>query len=277
MNIMLALNDAIVSGALCVLCSTMKHNKNVNWYILTMDIDMKYPTEPEVTRYTAIRDYKRKLMRRIVKYFDSNSNITFIDARQYYDKYLANSPNWCSGFTPYAPLRLLTGKILPHLDHLLYLDCDTIVCKNLEPYYNKYCFTDHEYAAYRIPEACDMRGEMISGVLFMNLKKCRETGFFDRAIYNYCHNEYLYPDQMAIRDTCEPLDIEETLNYMRNLETCLTDPVIIHFSSELELKIYQTDWVVFFRRYPQFKYIDQYIEIIDGLPHMSCDNQDDYV
>lgn len=265
MNILLCANEYAASGAEVVIYSLMRYNTNINWFVFTFSINLEDKEAGIIYTHKAVNQEQQTRLRKIVQCMDPNSNISFIDVAEVYDKYLAGSPNELTGFTPYTTLRLLADVCLPNVNDLLYLDLDTLVQDNIEYEYNKYTSADAPYSAYTIPEACYGDGEMVAGVLFLNMMKCREIDFFKQARQNYMRNEYVYPDQCAIRDVCKPNNIEESLNYMRSLEETTFNPKIIHFSNELKEKIYVVGKNAFYRRYPQFKDIKEGIEMIDGL------------
>ena len=79
------------------------------------------------------------------------------------------------------------------------------------------------------------------------------------------NNEYQYPDQMARRDTCDPVEIEESLNYMRELFENKEPYKIVHFSKKLSPKIYYTTVDKFFKIFPQFNYLKEEMDIFDSI------------
>ena len=155
---------------------------------------------------------------------------------------------------------------LPHIHHIWYFDCDVAITGNIEGYYNQYCHGDFPYAAYVTPGACDGKGEMVAGVMFMNLDVMRATNFLPTARMNYNTNVYNYPDQCAIRDTASPVEFPPTLGYCESLVDCITLPLIIHFTSDVGEKIYtDKSRAHFFRRYPFLDYADKGIAALDAI------------
>ena len=131
--------------------------------------------------------------------------------------------------------------------------------------YHGYLSKGAEYCAYSIPYACEWEGEMVAGVLLLNLDKIREPGFFERARKNINENVYRFPDQMAIRDAGKPYPLPETYNYMFSLYKLCYVPHIIHFTNEIEGKIYAEGRTVFYKRYPQFAYIRDGLDVIRSI------------
>lgn len=271
MNIMFAANDAIVDGLELAIWTLLHHNKNseINIYVATMDIIVTH--KDKVHEYRKINDQQRKWLKKIVNYVgQGNVNICFIECESVYHKYLERSVNACTPFTPYAALRLLADIILPDIDDLLYLDADIAIQGPIESMYHKYLIENpYQYAASCAYEACNFQGEMVSGILLMNLAKMRETNFLKKARENYNKNLYTYPDQMALRDTGDYLRLPETYGYIKELESCYYDPIILHFTNRLIPKIYSSTNInakdYFYKRYPQFNYVKEGLELLAKL------------
>ena len=128
MNILISGNMSVYLGMEVTIYSLMKHNRNVNLYVLTSSFEqMPYP-DGTVKFYEGLGEGEKKKISNIVKYFDPyNSSVTFIDPIDLYRTHLEGGENEFSCFTPYAAFRLLADLILVDLDDVLYLDCDTVV------------------------------------------------------------------------------------------------------------------------------------------------------
>lgn len=264
MNILMSGDENMYDGFELVIYSTMKHNKNVNWYIFTMNINCHIVGEPK--EFREVNEFQRHRLAKIVHYFDPNSTISFINVQQLYDETISMNPNRESGFTPFTNLRLLADLALPDVDNVLYLDTDIVVQQDLSQMYKRYFTQDFNYAAYSLPEACFYTGEMVAGVLLMNLKKMRETHFMDKARWNLMNHEYRFPDQMALRDTEDPYPLAETYNFLFDLWKSDYQPAIIHFTNEMSRKVYSnSERDRFYRDYPQFQYVLDGMKIIDTI------------
>jgi lipopolysaccharide biosynthesis glycosyltransferase len=57
MNIMLAGNDKVYYGIELVIYSTMAHNKNVHWYIVTMDYEQQHESQNAVHVYKGFQEW----------------------------------------------------------------------------------------------------------------------------------------------------------------------------------------------------------------------------
>lgn len=265
MNVVMAANDTVYCGLELVIYSTLTHNKNINWYILTMDIGL-----PNGQAFRGIDEAQKNKLRKIVQYLDQNSNITFVDCAQYHKDFLAGGANEFSGFTPYAALRLIMDKALPYINDALYFDCDVAVRGNFETMYYD-CCNHKENCAYAVyaEEAEHHEGEMVSGVMFFNLDVTRKTGFFDRAIYNFKAREYRYPDQMAMRDAGAIARLSPIYGYMWDYQKNNTNPIILHFTNQLTPKIYMArnedneQW--FYKVFPEFVYVRTGLRLIDTI------------
>ena len=271
MNIMFADNDLIVEGLELSIWTLLTHNKNVNIYVATMNISVYENRNNSYHDYRAMTKEQRDWITKIVKYLDSNSNITFIDCEEYYHNLLEGGVNEDTPFTPYTAIRLMADEMLPNIDDLLYLDSDIAIQGNIEDMYYKYLHNNpYEYAISCAYDAFDGKGEDVAGILLMNLGKMRRSGFLKNARKLYKKNLYRFPDQMAIRDTGPGMRLPETYGYMEPLEECKYNPIILHFTNHLTPKIYSKDRPnnveYFYKRYHQFKYVQ------DGLNKLKTIN-----
>lgn len=263
---MFAANDIVYSGLELAIYTLLTHNKNVHIYILTMDLNVENPETGEGIVYHSPVDWQRNKLNKIVRYLDRNSHITFVDAKEEYFKCLDDSVNRYTCFTPFAALRLVADKLLPFVDRVLYFDCDVAVTGNILEFYNNFCAKDIYYGAYVTPEACEGLGEMVSGVMFMNLDKMRKDRFLERARKNYCTNQYYYPDQMALRDVGDPEKFPPTIGYCDNLDEFDGLPLVIHFTNQISPKIYcAKNREFFFKKFPFLKYAKEGIALLDTM------------
>lgn len=267
MNIMLSGDADVYYGLELVIYSTLTHNKNINWYIFTMDIGL-VDEESNAIEYCSITDYQKAKLKAIVNYLDPNSNITFIDAAPFYSKYLSGGPNEFTAFTPYAALRLIADVALPYVNDLLYFDCDVAVMKNFESMYEN-CRSQKEKTCFAVyaEDAFFGEGEMISGVMFLNLDTIRKDRFFERARKNYNTFAYRFPDQMALRDAGPIEHLPSVYGYLWDWRKTAVQPYIIHFTNEIRIKIYSegVSPTYFYRVYPEFDYVKQGCKLIDSF------------
>lgn len=269
MNIVMSANDYVYSGLELVIYSTLTHNHNINWYIFTMNVAIADDTG-NFRGYNGLDDFHQAKLRKIVKYLDKHSNITFIDCAPYYQQYLEGSVNENSSFTPYATLRLIMDKALPYVNEALYFDCDLGIRGNFESMYYD-CMNNKQHSCFAVyaEDAIQHEGEMVSGVMFLNLDTIRKNGFLDRARQNYLENEYFYPDQMALRDSGEIAPLNSTYGYLWNYYERNSSPIIVHFTNELTPKIYdaraQDNEQYFYRCFSEFAYVKKGLRLIDRI------------
>lgn len=260
MDIIMAGNAEIIAGFELVIYSTMRFNKNINWHIYTMDCSI-LNSEPHVGGsifYHKLSKNQMDYLTFMVKFMDKDSSIEFVDFTEAYNKYLANSVNANSGFSPLAPARILADILLPETVHkCIHLDCDTVVEGSLESMFNDYAnkkciagvyINNYKWNTY-------LTYDIISGILVMNLDKIRSTGFLDRARYYYNNNQYVYPDQSALLYSGEPEKLPQKYGRIDDVEHSIDETVITHISCENKNKIYHVGEHTFYNYYPRFNYL----------------------
>ena len=264
MNLLLAGNDNVYLGMELAVYSTLFHNKGLNIHIFTMDITLS--DSERMCQYQGLLPWQKNKLKKIVAYLDPTSTICFYDLEKEYMKYLSGNANEWSQFTPYALLRLLADIKLSGIDHVLYLDCDTAVTGDISSMYWSYLQKDYAYCASICTDACFYEGEMVSGVLLMNLRRMQEEHFLEKARENVMRNVYRYPDQDAIRDVGKPYPLPETYGYLYDLALCPYMPVILHFTNQLSPKIYgEKGHVYFYRKFPFLQYVKEGVERLDTI------------
>ena len=104
--------------------------------------------------------------------------------------------------------RLLLQDILPNENKVLYLDCDTLVYKDLNEIYN-YNIADKYYTGMLEEENRNIKGYIIkyyinSGVLLINLDNLRKDNIYTKIIeYLTMNNNTLtFHDQDTINAVC---------------------------------------------------------------------------
>ena len=269
MNFLFASDSVVYDGLELAIYTLLTHNKGVNIYIFTMTITQN--DNGNERRFSELLPWQVEQIKKVVKYLDPTSNITIMNVASYYKDLIEGGVNELNGFTPYASLRLIVDKALPYVDDILYLDCDTAVQGDLRGMYYDYLEKGHEYCASFAYDACEGKGEMVSGVLLMNIALMRKNKTLELARDKYKKHKYHYPDQMALDNTVKAYPLPETYGYMDALEDCNYNPMILHFTNKLNPKIYSTNnkginnKVYFYRRYPQFKYVDDGVEMIKKI------------
>ena len=273
MNILYGVDKRSYLGAELSIYSLLKHNKKLNIFIFTMDYDLHYE-DGAIRAFEGVTPEQQFFLKKMVKYLDPQSTITFIDCKEYYIQYLEGNRNQYSLFTPFAPLRMLADIILPEIDDIWYLDCDTVVQDSIQDIYDYY-LTDPEdvdYYAYAMPFTNDWEETMISGVMFMNLKRMRQSGYLEKARKYLFEHDCPFYDQDALANAGRWGHMDETYDYLFELNKCCYTPVILHFNCELIPKIYDAGYGVnyFYRKFSHLQPLREGINNIHYLVDNGC-------
>lgn len=246
------------------LYSLLTHTKNINFYIFTMDYERQ--EGDQMAHYRGLTAWQKNKLIKIVKHLDANgSRITFIDMHDIYQELFVHGVNEYDGHSsPYAPLRLCWDLKFPYLEHVLYLDCDTVIQQDLTPMYWEY-YERIKASPYCYCGFCNTAvegGELVNSVVIFDLQKCYQRDYFARVRWNLTHNFYRWYEQSAMEDTEDYVRLEETYNYMHLYEERQYEPAILHFACDLEPKAYHNR-ELFFKKYPHLQYIKKGLDELD--------------
>ena len=166
----------------------------------------------------------------LIKYNPKTSVILY-DVSELYDSELRKNANEGCYCSPYTLLRLLADK-LPLPDKILYLDCDVMLAKDISLLY------DIDVEGYEYASTTDHYGKFFinpryinAGVILFNMKKCRESGLFEKARELIRTKKLLFADQSAIiRSTTKRRIISQRFNDQKFL---YKNTVVRHFSKRL--------------------------------------------
>ena len=166
------------------------------------------------------------------KFSSKHRIVTYVDGPFFADKSL--SPNEQCYCSPYTLLRLFADLVPEIPEKLLYLDADLLFNRDITLLYDM-DVTDYEYVA-----AKDHYGKIIlfwnrkfinAGVILFNIKKCRETGLFEKSRVEIKTHKLTFADESAIiRSTTKQLQISQRFNDQKYM---YKDTVIRHFSKRL--------------------------------------------
>ena len=189
-------NEKVFDGVLTSLLSIMMRDPSNDEYrvsILTMSL-----TRMDAN-FTPISDRLIAFLDGVVKRYNPSSSVRKIDVTDLYEEYLGHSPNEGCYCSPYTLLRLLADKIDGIPDKILYLDCDIMFNRDIH-LLTAYDISEVEFAA-----ANDHYGKylinpryMNAGVIYFNMKKCRETGLFEKARAWIWKKKLVFADQSAL-------------------------------------------------------------------------------
>lgn len=228
-NVLFAGNDKVFDGVLTASLSIVKRlsePKPLNIYILTMDITRINP------KYTPMAERHRAFIENALREYNPETSVTLYDVSELYDRELRENANEGCYCSPYTLLRLLSDLVPDLPDKLLYLDCDVMLCKDISTLYD-IDVSDVEYAA-----TTDHYGKFFinpryinAGVILFNMKKCKETGLFEKARELIRVKKLLFADQSAIiRSTTKRKHISQRYNDQKFL---YKNTVVRHFSKRL--------------------------------------------
>ncbi len=178
-------------------------------------------------RFAPLTEAQRALLERALQACHPDTVVAIVDAGDAYRKYLAGGKNERGFYTPYAMLRLLFD-CMPMPDKLLYLDTDTMCRRDVSPLWET-DITGYEFGAVRDQEGkfWIRRDYCNSGVLLLNVARCRETGLLARARARVKNRRMMMPDQSALNFLAEKkLFLPRPFNEQRAVRE---DTVIKHF------------------------------------------------
>ncbi len=162
-------------------------------------------------------------------------------------------PNWV---TLEAWFRCLLADLLPDMDKILYLDCDTIVRKSLKDLFN-IKLGDNLVGVIEDVSQSKQKAQNIglkdnfyfnSGVMYINLEAWRKVGFFDCLKKIVADDQKISNDQDALNKASEgrKLRLSPSYDYMQvwwrsnnpeydkayaaEFERIADDPTIVHFT-----------------------------------------------
>lgn len=229
-NIVLTGNDVMFDGVFLLSVSLAKRTKEeVMIYLLTMDfthVDPKY--RPFTTK-------QEKIINDTLKTINPSVKFKIIDTRKMYEDYLQGNPNEGNRFSPFAALRLLIPylDVMKDVDKMIYLDCDIMFYRDVKEFY------DVDMENFELGVVRDYLGRFWmsrdyfnSGVMLINLKECRKTKLFDRAIEMVKSHKMTFPDQSALNILAKRLKyLPYKFNEQRSIKE---DTVLKHFNGGIK-------------------------------------------
>lgn len=232
MNIMYCGDKGISDGVLISILSLLKNNvEPLEIYILTI----KYKdVKPFTKRAAAFLD-------KIVKEKNAKSFVKLIDATDVFVKNLPKK-NMGSYFTPCSMLRLYADKIpeIAKLDRILYLDYDVVCRKDISEFYHM------DMEGIEAAGVLDIYGRrwyhynglfvqdyMNSGVMLFNMKECKKSGMFEKAVALCGKRWMMLADQAALNKSIKKRKLMP-LKYNDQNERPSQDTVLHHFSNNFK-------------------------------------------
>lgn len=235
-------NEGVFDGVLTSLLSILKRSEKDTYrvYIFTMGLTRIKDT------YTPISDRLIAFLNKVVKSYDERNEVIKVDVTENYERDFHKCPNEGAYCSPYTLIRLFADQVDVIPDKVLYLDTDIMFNRDVHLLWD-IDVTDYEYAAAR-----DHYGKYLcypnfvnAGVLLFNMKKCRETGLFEKARGWIKKKKLTFADQSAIaKSTTKKKMLPQKFNDQKFLHKWT---IVRHFSKRL-----------FYLPYPHTDNIKQY-------------------
>lgn len=221
-------NEGVFDGVLTSVLSIVRRlsaPRPLTIHLLTMDLTRV------AENYTPLTAKHASFLEQTLRRHNPQTWVKLTDVTELYETHLRQNANEGCYCSPYTLLRLL-ADLLPMPEKLLYLDADVMLNKDVGLLYDiDVC--DVEYAAAR-----DHYGRFLiqpnyinAGVLLFNMKKCRETGIFEKARALLRTKKLPFADQSAlIRSTTRRKVLPHRFNDQKFL---YRSTVVRHFSKRL--------------------------------------------
>ncbi|MCQ2742403.1 MAG: lipopolysaccharide biosynthesis protein [Bacilli bacterium] len=226
-NLLYCGNDKVFDGMLTSLLSIMERSAPDVYrvYLFTMDLTRIKDA------YTPISDSMVAFLDKTLKTYNPQNEVIKIDVTEQYENDFHKCPNEGAYCSPYTLIRLFADKFdMP--DKLLYLDADIMFNRDIHLLYDidvdnvEYAASNDHYGKYLInPRYIN------AGVILFNMKKCKETGLFEKARGWIKRKKLTFADQSAIiRSTTKKKLIAQKFNDQKFLHK---HTVVRHFSKRL--------------------------------------------
>lgn len=195
-NVLFAGNSKVFDGVLTCMLSIFKRTQTkepFTFYIFTMDVSHLKPD------FTPISDDLIKYLDEVAKTYGKKNSVKKVDVTKLYKEHFAGCPNESAYCSPYTLIRLFADLVPKMPEKILYLDVDIMFNRDITLLYDT-DIEDVEYAA-----APDHYGKYLirpdyinAGVILFNMKKCRETGIFEKARNQIKTKKWIFADQDAL-------------------------------------------------------------------------------
>ena len=228
-NILYCGNEFAFDGMLIGVLSLVKHTTApINLYVLTMDLTDIDP------KHTPITERQTAYLEAILQSKNEGSSVTLIDITDLFREEMLDSPNMNSFYTPYCLLRLFADEVEELPEKLVYLDTDTVICRDIVELYS-IDIGDYEIGAVEdyLGKWFKYRGYINSGVLLLNLPKLRETGLFEKTRERCATKKMWFPDQDSLNHlVSNKLMLPTKYNAQRRMAK---NTLVRHFSKSIRL------------------------------------------
>ncbi len=226
--ILFAGNKNVFDGMVISSLSIVKHHAGpLHIYLFTMDMRQLDAS------FAPISEEQRAYLEKIYTDRNAESRVELVDVGEFYAETLQNAPNQDNQYTPYSFLRLYADRVEGLPDKVIYLDTDTVLCRDIAKLYATE-LGDAELAAARDRYGCRFFGinYLNSGVLIMNLPRIRETALFRRALEACAKRKIFLPDQTTINRLAKKKKVLPRC--FNEQKSCRPDTVVRHFSMTIK-------------------------------------------
>ena len=251
MNIALACDNNFAPYAAEVMASVLRNDKNVNFFLLSDDLDKNNSDKlSEMTRQMG-----------------GNLKIVYVDKGLFKDFPMPDAGEGVSHIKISTYFRLFLPLLLPStVEKLIYLDCDIVVRHSLKPLFDEDIIDYYLGAVYHTNDAPINNGSFVrlnipqsqgyfnAGVLLINLEKWRQDGIYEKCmaflhtdadkIVNHdqdvlnvvcggntkllpctwnCTNGFFYKSFMSKDDRIARI-------YKEHIDETISDPAVVHFA-----------------------------------------------
>ena len=228
MNLLYCGNEGVFDGVLTSALSVVRRlnePRPLTVYLFTMELTRLSPN------YTPLTQRHAAFIEEAMCRHNPGTKVVLHDVTALYEKHLRENANESCYCSPYTLLRLL-ADLLPMPDKLLYLDADVMLNKDAGLLY------DIDVSAVEYAAARDHYGKFLiqpnyinAGVLLFNIKKCHETGIFEKSREILRRKKLPFADQSALirSTTCRKV----LPHYFNDQKFLYKSTVVRHFSKRL--------------------------------------------
>ncbi len=193
-NLVYCGNKYMFDGILLSLLSASKTCKEpLNVTILTGDFSKLNPS------YLSLEDFEADFLRAVIKKYNKDNDLELRDISDLIKSELAETANLDNEYTPYCLMRTFLDLLENVPPRVLYLDCDTIVLRDIAPFFHKDlgdkdigCVIDNAYVGLF------KRHYFNAGVMLMDLEKIRHDGLMVASRELIATKKMKHPDQDAM-------------------------------------------------------------------------------
>ena len=182
--------DMIMISALSIAKTA---SEPITVYIVTMDLS------DENSKYVPINEKQAEFLDGLIKKYNPQNMVIRKDVTNIYKNNIFESKNNLDRFTPYALLRIF-ADYYDFPDKIIYLDVDTVINNDIAELYNQ-DIEEYELGVVRDVFIFGLKLHKTyfnSGMLLMNMKKIKETGFLQKT-RDLCKNRKMtFLDQDAL-------------------------------------------------------------------------------